>query len=334
VNPSPGKALDSMYDILGRPPGVRPGHAKGIFCAGVFTPTGTARELTRAPHMQDRPVEVTVRFSNVTGDPDRSDANRAFRGMATKFHLDGGAYTDLIAITMPCFTSRTPQDFIDLNGCFKRKPSGKTKMSLAIVPYLLLRHRESLKGVLARFRMERFPSYANYRYNSLNAFKWIDRQGNQHYVRYSWIPVETAAPIGRGAAKSLEQDYLQQDLCERLGRDPAQPVLFQLQVQLASKKDLRKGRVFDSTAPWPDKHRHIVTAVAGDERPRFVVVGRLELTSLQERTPRNPADLRFDPTAVTDGIEPSDDEILRFRHPVYELAFRDRTGSGQVSGPT
>jgi catalase len=323
VKPTPQDALHSMYEILGRPPGVRSGHAKGILCAGVFTSTGAARELTRAPHMQDRPVEVTVRFSNVTGDPDRSDADRTFRGMATKFHLDGAAHTDLIAITMPCFTNRTPQGFIDLNGCFKRK-SGKTKMRPLAMFFYLLRNRESWKGIVARYRVERFPSYANYRYNSLNAFKWIDRQGNQRYVRYSWIPVETAPPIGRGAAKSLGQDYLQQDMHERLGRSPAQAIHFQLQLQLASQKDFDKGRVSDPTAPWPDKHRRIVTA-AGDKRPRFVVVGRLELTSLQESTPRNPADLRFDPTAVTDGIEPSDDEILRFRHPVYELAFKDRT---------
>jgi catalase len=327
VYPLPRDALESMYDSLGRTAGVRPGHAKGIFCAGVFTPTAAAGELTRAPHMQDRPVEVTVRFSNVTGDPNRSDANRGFRGMATKFHLDGGACTDLIAITMPCFTNRTPQDFIYMNGCFKYK-SGKTKMKPLAMLFFMLRHRESWRGVLARYRVKRFPSYANYRYNSLNAFKWIDAHGNQHYVRYSWVPVETGAPIGRTEAKSLEQDYLQQDLYERLGRAPTQPVLFQLEVQLASQKDLDRGRISDATARWPDKHHRIVTALAGDRRPRFIVVGRLELTSLQEKTPGNPADLRFDPTAVTDGIEPSDDTILRFRHPVYELAFRERTGSG------
>jgi catalase len=314
-----------MYDILGQPPAVRSGHAKGIFCRGVFTPTAHASELTRAPHMQDRPVEATVRFSNVTGDPDRPDSARTLRGMATKFHLDGGAHTDLVAITLPCFTNRTPGDFVTMNQrCFKRK-SGKTGVRPLGMAAFLIQHKESRKATWATVRVPRFPSYANYTYNSLNAFRWIDAAGHEHYVRYSWVPLETEAPIGRAAARGLAHNYLQEDLAERLGRSPVQTVRFHLQVQLASAKDLSKNRVPDPTAPWPDKHKRIVTAVAGDKRPRFVVVGLLELTAIEDRAPHDLAELRFDPTALTDGIERSDDTILRFRHDAYALAFEQRT---------
>ena len=115
-----------MYDIMGRHPGCRSGHAEGRFCAGLFTPSAVARELTEAAHMQGDPVRVTARFSNVTGDPDKHDAARNARGLAVRFHLPEGAYTDLIALTLPCFANRRPEDFVEMNySCFKYR-SGKT----------------------------------------------------------------------------------------------------------------------------------------------------------------------------------------------------------------
>ena len=91
---------------LGRPAACRAGHTKGTFCAGTFTPYREAAELTEAAHLQDAPVPVTVRFSRVTGNPDKHDGKDGMCGMATRFHLPDGSDTDLIGVSIGRFTNR------------------------------------------------------------------------------------------------------------------------------------------------------------------------------------------------------------------------------------
>jgi catalase len=322
-----------MYDALGNHPGCRSGHAKGTFCAGVFTPSGEARELTDAPHLQENPVGVTVRFSTVTGDPNRHDgAGGNARGMAVRFHLPDDQYTDLIAVSLPCFTNRLPADFIDLNhSCFEYK-EGRTRTRPLGTALYLLRHWESFKAMKATKLMKPIPSYANCRYNSLNAFIWTkEEEGISCYVRYSWIPFEGERSISKQAAGKLQSDFLQQDLNERLGTAPSRPIRFGLDVQLASKKD--RGRVNDPTKAWPTRPERIVPAVpdgsgppveSDGKRARCLRVGELQLNEVVEGPAIGDDPFGFGPLNLTKGIARSEDEILKVRPGVYELAARDR----------
>src|SRR5882757_3407469 len=61
--------LQALDQLFGLHPGFRPVHAKGLMCAGVFTPSPDAANLTRAPHAARPSTPVTVRFSNSTGLP-------------------------------------------------------------------------------------------------------------------------------------------------------------------------------------------------------------------------------------------------------------------------
>ena len=67
--PQPAEVVDAINDIAGAHPGHRAAHAKGTLCAGTFRATRAAAKLTRAAHMQGRPVRATVRFSNGGGNP-------------------------------------------------------------------------------------------------------------------------------------------------------------------------------------------------------------------------------------------------------------------------
>jgi catalase len=131
-------------------------------------------------------------------------------------------------------------------------------------------------------------------------------------------------------AKKLAADFLQRDLYDRLGRTPPRPVRFWLEVQVASQEDLDQGRVDDPTSVWPKEPTRIVPALQekkSNEKPmdvaRFVTVGVLELTGLMTEPPPGGAP-SFDPMNLTDGIAASGDEILHFRHDVYELAACER----------
>src|SRR4051812_37164692 len=111
--PSPAEAVDAINAVSGAHPGRRAAHAKGTLLAGTFTATPAARRLTRAAHLQDAtPRRATVRFSNGGGNPDAPDHAREGRGMALKVYLEDGTTTDIVALSLPCFFVRTPEDFV------------------------------------------------------------------------------------------------------------------------------------------------------------------------------------------------------------------------------
>ena len=69
----------------------------------------------------------------------------------------------------------------------------------------------------------------------------------------------------------------------------------------------------DPTAAWPEDREQ-------------VVVGRLELTGPEQEREQGGDVLVFDPTRVVDGIELSEDPILRFRRRAYAVSVERRSG--------
>jgi catalase len=299
--------VEAMGELSGVHPGHRAAHAKGSFCRGTFTAAPRARELTRAGHMQGDPVEVVVRFSNGSGNPDDRDASRRDgRGMATKFDLGGGESTDVVAITLPVFFVRTAEDFLEFVRA--RKPDPETgDMDMERIGAFVGAHPETqaaLELILPTF----VPplSYATCEYNSLHAFGFTNDAGERRYGRYRWEPAAGLHALADDAVDDASPDYLQEEIGERLADGP---VVFTLQVKIAAEDD----PLDDPTAPWPDD-REVIT------------LGRMELT---EPIPDAEADeiVVFDPTRVTDGIETSDDEILAARPHAYSISAERRAAA-------
>src|SRR6185436_7031558 len=97
-------------------PGFRPAHAKGLMCAGTFTPSREATELTRAPHASRPSTPVTVRYSDSTGlptIPDNDPARSGPRGIAVRFHLADHEHTDVVAQSTDGFPVRTGEEFLE-----------------------------------------------------------------------------------------------------------------------------------------------------------------------------------------------------------------------------
>jgi catalase len=251
--------------------------------------------------------------------------------MATRFHLPDGSDTDLITISLDSFTNRCPRDFVEMNyACFK-PGDGMAKRGFKTALFLL-RHRETLRPMMAARRKKPVPSYANCRFNSVNAFVWT-KDGTRCFVRYSWLPDDGERSIGKEEALGRPSDYLQQDVAQRLGSEPPRPIRFRLQVQLASRADEAKGHVVDPVRVWPVWPNRIFPAGLTTERPRFLTAGQLELTSLAEGPATRHEALGFNPLNLTRGIEASEDEILNFRHAVYELASAERLRPVPAPGP-
>jgi catalase len=295
------QALDVINQRFGRHPGYRALHAKGTLTKGTFTATPEAARLTRAQHMQGEAIPVTVRLSNGSGDPNLPDYGPEVRGMAVKFYLPDGSRTDISAQTVPRFPVRTPDAFMNL-----LRASAPGPGRLWRLPLFLATHPEALPALRANAPTLKPPaSYASVKYNAVHAYKWVDSDGGERYVRYRWLPETEEPPLAPEEAKSRGKDYLQDDIKERLARGP---VRFTLELQIAGPGD----NVDDPSAVWPD------------EREK-VIAGTLELTELETGRETGGDVLVFDPVRVTDGIELSEDPILQYRSPAYSVSVERRT---------
>jgi catalase len=303
--PQPSEVVDAINDIAGVHAGHRAAHAKGILCAGTFKASRAAGKLTRAAHMQGDSVRATVRFSNGGGNPSTPDAATEGRGMAVKLYLDDDSRTDMVAINLPCFFVRTPADFLEFTRA--RKPDPATgQLDMQAFGKWLGEHPEAQTAIQAAVTAPPPTSYAQVVYNGIHAFRWVDADGEGRFVRFSWEPEAGVGGLEPDDAKTRAPDYLQEELAVRLDKEP---VAFRLVVTLAELGDA----VDDPTEQWPA------------ERER-VDVGRLELTELDTERERDGDVLVFDPTRVVDGIELTEDPILRFRSPAYSVSVERRSG--------
>jgi catalase len=301
----PEQIVDAIHDIAGRHEGKRAVHAKGVLCAGTFTPTPEAAALTRASHMQGGPVRATVRFSNGGGDPGAPDRAKDGRGLAAKLYLEDGTRTDLVAITLPRFFVRTPDDFLEFTRA--RKPDPETgQPDMTKLGAFLESHPEALPAIQYALSQPAPASYAQLEYFGIHAFKWIAPDSEERWIRFSWRPSAGVAGLSDEEAGERSDDYLQDEISERLEREPVE---FSLEVAIAEEGDDPD----DPTEPWPD------------ERER-VVVGNLHIEGLDETRERDGDVLVFDPTRVTDGIELSADQILRVRPDAYAVSVERRSG--------
>ncbi|HUO73360.1 MAG TPA: catalase family peroxidase [Solirubrobacteraceae bacterium] len=300
---TPQQATDAANDAFGRHPGLRALHAKGTLLKGTFTASPAGARLTRAGHMQGEPIPATIRVSNGGGNPDVPDYAPDLRGLAVKLYLPGGERTDIVAQTAPRFSMHTPDAFVELLRAQKQEPAMAWKF-----PLFLARHPEALSGLPANLKALRpVASYATCVYYAIHAFRWLDADGGSRYVRYTLAPEAGDQRLGPRAAKALGRDYLQEEIRRRVADGP---VRFALELQIAGSED----NVDDPASVWP-KHRERVNA------------GTLEITALETERETGGDVLVFDPTRVVDGIELSNDPVLRFRHDAYSESVARRMSS-------
>ena len=295
------QVVDAINDISGAHEGHRAAHAKGTLLRGTFTPTNAG--LSTAAHLQSEPVPVTARFSNGGGDPDIPDYAQGGPRARREVLSPGRGRTDVVCLSLPCFFARTPEDFLEFTRA--RKPDPETgQPDFAKIGAWLEQHPEAGPAIQAAVTADPPESYATVIYNSIHSFRWTANDGTERWVRYRFEPEDGERTLSEEEAKSRGRDYLQEEV---LARDST---ALRMLVILAAEDD----PVDDPTVAWPE------------DRER-VEVGRLELTGPETEREQGGDILVFDPTRVTDGIELSDDQILRFRPRAYSASVTRRSGA-------
>ena len=248
--------------------------------------------------------------------------------MAIRFHLQGGAATDLIATTLGEFFVRNVGDFFEFTKVARQQRVQKQSPWRKIVDLLQLKqpardpYPEETKnadaGILSYANRHRFAqlavvqaavigapvSYARATYHAIHTFVVEDPNGVRRPVRFSWQPVAgvrttdpTATPV---------DEYLRQELEVRLRRWPAR---FMLMMTIGEAGDA----LDDPTKPWP------ATRIR-------VVMGTLTLTNVAKNQVAAGERISFNPWRLVPGIEPSGDPILHARRSAYEVSREMRGG--------
>src|SRR3984957_6208949 len=95
--PLPTQIVDLANKVDGVHPGFRAFHAKGVVMEGSFKASSEAARLSRATLFNGSSIPVTVRFSDGSGMPTVPDGAPAMPGgIAIRYHLPGGADTDMV----------------------------------------------------------------------------------------------------------------------------------------------------------------------------------------------------------------------------------------------
>lgn len=331
----------SIINILYRPDGSRekrPVHAIGIAVEGFFEPSSVAPRYSRAGHFQpkDGGHPVVVRFSNGSGCAVPHDNWSDVRGMATRFTLPAEAgkppaFTDLVAMTLPQFFSKTPDDFQDFAWMAQPVPyvNENPWRKLLDMLHLTLPLRppypgETISpdlgamsfadgddaakpGVFGAADIGAPVSYLRAAYHAVHTFIVTNAEGVRRPVRFSWQPVlgvrnlpETAPYDPRpqqGNGDSYLQDELRATLLASEGKDLPR---FTLMMTIGEAGD----DLDDPTTVWPPRRQR-------------VMMGTLNVQSVVTDPDSQCERLSFNPGLLTDGIEMSGDPVLRFRVETY-----------------
>jgi catalase len=299
----PQQIADVMVQLNGGiHTGFRFAHAKGVVCTGTFTPSPSAKGLSRAAHLRGGAIPVTVRFSDGTGVPTipDTDPRAGPRGMSIRFTLPGGAFTDIVANSHNGFVVGTGADFLAfLKAVAATRPDSPHPSP---VEAFLGSHPRALKFVMDSKPLP--TGFATLAYFGNNAFVFVDSAGTKQPGRYQIMPVAGLARLDSASAAKAGANYLFDDLARRLARGP---VRFRLYAQLANPGDPTN----DGSMVWPDDRKR-------------VLLGTINVTAIAPKNDELQRSLMFNPIFLTDGIQLSDDPIVPLRSAVYALSVAHR----------
>ncbi|MFK0380171.1 catalase family peroxidase [Pandoraea sp. NPDC090278] len=301
--------IDTFESNGGIHEGFRRNHAKGLCVDGYFESNGGAASLSKALVFAPGRTPVTGRFAIPGPNPTASDNSVPIRSMALMFTLADGQQWRTGMNTTPLFAVSTPEEFYAQLDASRPDPS-TGKPDPAKLQAFFAAHpdtqpfRDWVKGHPPS------SSYANAAYYGINAFYFVDANGQRTAVRWSMqpeLPFDTVTDKEKG-----EANYLAGELYERLKQGP---VRWHLVVTVADPGDPTD----DATHQWPATRKQ-------------VDAGTLVLSQAASQDDGACRDVNFDPTILPAGIEPSGDPLLAARSAAYALSYKRRTREEALNG--
>jgi catalase len=301
---TPARFVDALEQVDGRHPGFRRNHAKGLGTSGHFDSNGNGVRLSKAAVFQAGRFPVIGRFSLSGGQPYAADKPDTVRGLALEFTAANGEVWRTAMVNLPVFPVRTPEAFYER--ILASAPDPKTGApDPAKMQEFMGRHPEAAKAVAIIKSDPPSNGFDSSTYHGLNAFRFINAQGESVPVRWILTPERLVDATTIAAARE-DKNYLFNML---IGQIHAGPLQWRLMIIVGHKDDPTN----DASIPWPADREQ-------------VDVGTLTLDRVQSDEDSPATDLNFDPLILPPGIEPSDDPLLSARSAVYSQSYTRRAG--------
>jgi catalase len=247
--PLPTQIVDLANKVDGVHPGFRAFHAKGVVVEGTFKASPEAARLSRATLFNGSSIRVTARFSDGAGVPTVPDGSPAMpRGIAIKYHLPGGADTDMVTNSFKFFPVGTGEDFRELLQAIVASPPDAPKPTK--LEQFFAGHPNAPKAIGS---LPIPDSFADEEYHGIDAFIFLSKSDQRQAVRYLIVPEKLVHITPEEAAKQ-SPNYLFDELMQRIAH---KPVVFHLKAQLAEPGDQTK----DASQPWPDDRKVVELGV-------------------------------------------------------------------------
>ncbi len=296
---SPAQLVDALHTTFGNHHS-RAVHAKGIILEGSFTPAPDAPKWTKAAHLQKEHSKVVIRFSDFTGIPDIPDNSGSAnpRGLAIKFIMKDGKTTDIVGHSFNGFPTPNSDQFREL--LLAIAASGPDAAKPTKLDNFLGSHPVA-KTFLTTQKLP--ASYATINYFGVNSFKFTTEKGNQHYIRYQFVPVEGEHLLTPDEFAQAGPEYLMEEIKARVAKHPFK---YKMYAEIAEEGD----EIEDPSVAWPTTRKK-------------VLLGTIEINKLATNTPEQDKALSFIPNNIPDGIETAD-PMLNFRSKAYPVSVKER----------
>ncbi|MFZ0446282.1 MAG: catalase, partial [Bacillus sp. (in: firmicutes)] len=305
-------------------------HARGSGAFGYFETYGKVgdepvEKYTRAKVFSGagKRTPLMVRFSTVAGGKDSPETARDPRGFAVKMYTENGNW-DLVGNNLKIFFIRDAMKFPDMIHAFKADPASNVPHPQRMFDFVS-RSPEATHMITILFSPWGIPAtYRHMQGSGVNAYKWVNAQGEAVLVKYHWEPKQGIRNLTQEEADAIQAKnvgHATQDLYEAIERGDYPE--WELFVQIM-EDDYHPELDFDpldDTKLWPE-----------DKFP-WLPVGRMVLN-------RNPVDFHaeieqaaFGTGVLVDGMDFSDDKMLQGRTFSYSDTQRYRIGANYLSLP-
>jgi catalase len=284
-------------------------HARGAAAHGYFQVYEPLTRYTKAKFLQDPAVKtpVFVRFSTVVGSRGASDLARDVRGFAVKFYTEEGNY-DLVGNNIPVFFIQDAVKFPDLVHAVKPEPHHEMPQGasahdtfwdfVSLMP-------ESMHMIMWLMSDRALPrSFRMMQGFGVHTFRFINAQGQAHFVKFHWRPVLGVHSVLWDEAQKIsgqDPDFHRRDLWEAIenGDYPE----WELGVQIVEEKD---EHAFDFDLLD-------ATKIIPEELVPVRVIGKLTLNRNPDNFFAETEQVAFHPGHIVPGIDFTGDPLLQGR---------------------
>lgn len=301
---TPARMVAALGARGGNPLGHRRNHSKGVCFTGAFNANGAASRFSTAPMLAAGQYPFVGRFAIAVGDPDALDLTGRVKSMAIRITSPDGQEWRSGMNNSPTIVVSNPRDFYELTLAQGVDPT-TGKSDPAAIKRFFASHPQSAPFAEWARTAPWTASFADQDYNSLNAFRFIDRGGNSHLVRWSMKASLPPTPVPHDVLAKMGPNFLEQDLNDRLAQGS---LIWHLVVTFAAPEDPSN----DATKAWPTGRQELD-------------VGTLVVQRAEAEADGPCRDLNYDPTILPAGITISDDPLLPARSAAYARSFDLRT---------